>query len=119
MYLEYLENILQLSAILIALLISLFRYISSRKRGWFFAVAFFLANLLSCYFWTAYLVIMGDTPNVSDGLAYFGWNLGFFFSLCLMIQMKTPKERKYFNVLMLIPIPLNILQCKRTSCLIS
>lgn len=110
MFLDYLENILQLSSILIALLISLFRYIGTRKRGWLFAVGFSVGNLLSSYFWTAYLIIMGDTPNVSDNLAYFGWNMGFFFLLLLIFQVKSREERRYFHVLMLIPIPLNIWQ---------
>ena len=60
MFLDYLENILQLSLILIALLISLFRYIGTRKRGWLFAVGFSVGNLLSSYFWTAYLIIISD-----------------------------------------------------------
>ena len=43
MFMEYLENIVQLLFILIALLVSLFRYISQKKRVWLYAVVFLWA----------------------------------------------------------------------------
>ncbi|MBR6221839.1 MAG: response regulator [Lachnospiraceae bacterium] len=110
MILDYLENIVQLSAILVAVLLSLFRYIESKNKSWLYAVSFFFGSLLSSYFWTAYLVIMGDTPNVSDVFAYFGWNLAFFSLVPLLIHMKNGEGLRYFHVIMLIPIPLNIWQ---------
>lgn len=110
MVLELFENIFQLVAILAALLISIFRYIVSRNRTWIYSVVFFLSSLLSCYFWTAYLIIMGSTPNVSDMLAYFGWNTSYLVLLLLLIHIKSPQERRYFHILMLVPIPLNLWQ---------
>ncbi len=110
MVLEYLENIVQLLLILVALLASLFRYISSKKRGWLYAVIFFTSSLLSSYFWTSYLVIMGDSPNASVFLTYFGWNVSYFVLLLLTIHVKPPPERNYFHPLMLVPVPLNIVQ---------
>ena len=107
---EFLENIVQLLLILIALLISLFRYIGSKQRGWLYAVGFFTSSLLSSYFWTAYLVIMGESPNASDLFTYFGWNVSYFILAFLTFHIKTPEERKYFHPLMLLPIPLNIWQ---------
>lgn len=110
MVLEYLENIVQLLLILVALLASLFRYISSKKRGWLYAVIFFTSSLLSSYFWTSYLVIMGDSPNASVFLTYFGWNVSYFVLMLLTIHVKSPPERRYFHPLMLVPVPLNIVQ---------
>ena len=107
MVMEYLENIVQLVLILAALLVSLFRYVSSKKRGWLYTAGFFTSSLLSCYFWTAYLVIMGDTPNASDLLTYFGWNVAYPVMALLNIHMKTKEERRYFHPLILLPIPLN------------
>ncbi|MBQ7679903.1 MAG: response regulator [Butyrivibrio sp.] len=107
---EYLENVLQLAVILTALLVSLFRYIGSKNRSWLYAVVFFLGSLLSSYFWTAYLVIMGETPNVSSMLAYFGWNGSFLVLFLLTVRLKSKEERRYFHVLMLVPILLNIWQ---------
>ncbi len=110
MILDYAENIIQLLAILIALLLCLFRFISSKTRGWIYATAFLLCNLMSSYYWTAYLVIMGDEPNVSDVFTYAGWNIGFAVLLLLVLHMKSREERRYFHPLMLLPIPLNVWQ---------
>ena len=110
MLLEYAENILQLLAVLVAMLTSLFRYINRRERSWLYAMLFFLCFFLSSYSWTSYLVIMGESPNISDLLTYFGWNASYVFLLILVLQVKTPEERKYIHPLMFLPIPLNIWQ---------
>ena len=110
MLLDYVENIVQLLAIIIALLLVMFRYISTKQRVWLLAGAFFLGNLLSSYFWSAYLIIMGNTPNSSDLLTYCGWNIGFFTIFLLVFYVRKDGERRYFHILMLLPIPLNIWQ---------
>ena len=110
MAIEYVENIVQLLMNLIALLLCLFYYISSKRRGWFYCIAFFLCSLLSCYYWTSYQIIMGVSPNVSDEMTYFGWNASYFVLFILLMHMKTPEERRYFHPLMLLPVPLNIWQ---------
>ena len=107
MVMDYLENTIQLLLILIALLISLFRYINSKKHGWLLTVGFFTSSLLSSYFWTAYLVLMGDSPNASDFLTYFGWNVSYFMLLLLTVHVKSQEERRYFHPLIFLPIPLN------------
>ena len=84
MFLEYAENIVQLLACLIALLFCLFQYISGKQKGWVYATAVFLCSLMSSYYWTAYLVIMGDYPNVSNLFSYMGWNVAFVFLLLLV-----------------------------------
>ena len=104
MFMDYIENIVQLIAIMAALMISLFRYIGCKRHRWLYAVVFFLGNLLSSYFWTAYLIIMGDTPNVSNVLAYFGWNVAFLSLAILVIHLKTKEERRYLHPFMLLPV---------------
>lgn len=110
MLLEYTENIIQLAANLTALLLCLFQYIGSGRKGWIYATFVFLCTLMSSYYWTAYLLIMGTTPNVSNLFSYIGWNIAYFFLLILLLHMKSPEERRYFHPLMLLPIPLNIWQ---------
>ena len=110
MFIDYLESILHFIAILAALLMSLFGYISSKNRVWLCAVGSFTGCLLSSYFWTAYLVIMGEQPVASDLLIYFGWNLSYFMLVFLMHYSKSREERRYFHPLMFVPIPLNIWQ---------
>ena len=110
MFLEYAENIVQLMACLIALLFCLFQYISGKQKGWVYATAVFLCSLMSSYYWTAYLVIMGDYPNVSNLFSYMGWNVAFVFLLILVLHMRCAESRRFFHPLMLLPVPLNAWQ---------
>ena len=110
MTLEYVENSIQLFANIAALLVCLFQYISSSEKGWVYGTLFFLCNLLSSYYWTAYLVVMWSTPQISSVFSYFGWNLAYFILLLLVLRVRGKEERKYFHPLMLLPIPLNIWQ---------
>ena len=107
---DYAESIVQLLANITALLLCLFRYVSNKRRGWLYAIAFFLCCLLSSYFWTAYLTIMGDSPGNYEWLTYAGWNLAFLIFFLLLMHMKSPEERRYFHPLMLLPLPLNVWQ---------
>ena len=71
---------------------------------------FFLSNFVSSYYWTVYLLIMGDIPNVSNFFSYMGWNVAFLTLLIFILHMKTGEERRYFHPLMLMPVPLNLWQ---------
>ena len=104
---DYAENIFQLLADLIALVMCLFYFISNRRREWLYGLLFFLCGLLSCYYWTTYLIIMRSWPTVSDLIAYSGWDLAYVFLLILVLHMKTPEERRYFHPLYLIALPLD------------
>ena len=75
MDIETFINIFTLVVTLAGLLISLFKYIDSPKRGWLYITFFFLADILSEYYWTAYTLIIKEDPDVSALLAYFGWNI--------------------------------------------
>ncbi|MGX8715613.1 MAG: hypothetical protein ACSW8A_07650 [Lachnospiraceae bacterium] len=110
MILDYAENIFQLLANVTALLLSLFQYISTQKKGWIYATSFFLAGLMSSYYWTAYLIVMGDTPNVSSLISDTGWNIAFFILLLLVLYMREEGAKQYFHPLMLLPIPVCIVQ---------
>ena len=107
---DYAESIVQLLANITALLLCLFRYVSNKRRGWLYAIAFFLCCLLSSYFWTAYLTIMGNSPDNYEWLTYAGWNLAFLILFLLLMHMKSPEERRFFHPLMLLPLPLNAWQ---------
>lgn len=110
MILDYAENIVQLLANITALLLCLFQYISSQKKGWLYATFIFLAGLMSSYYWTAYLIVMGDTPNVSSLISDSGWNIAFFILLLLVLYMRDEGARHYFHPLMLLPVPVGLVQ---------
>ena len=108
--LEYAENIVDLSANLIALLFCLFQFINHKNKSLIYATVIFVCGMMSCYYWSVYLLVMGETPDVSNLFTYFGWNTAYIVFLLLVLSLKTKEEKRYFHVLMLIPIPLNIWQ---------
>ena len=118
MFWEYAESIIQLLANMIAMMLCLYRFIGRSRKAWLYAILFFLGGFLSCYFWASYLIIMGDWPNVSTSMTYFGWNLSYVFLLLLMLQMKKREEKRFFHPLMLIPVPLNIWQLNLYNSLV-
>ncbi len=107
---DNIENIVMLLTAVIGLLFCLFRYIETPVRGWFYSSVFFLAFLLSDYYWTLYTLVIGSYPDVSALIAYFGWNVGYLVLFLLILHMRSPGSKRYFHPLMLIPIPLNIAQ---------
>ena len=95
---------------LAGLMLCLFHYVRKPRKEWVYAVFFLLAALLSNYYWGVYLLVMGDYPNVSSILAYFGWDISYFPLIALVIYMRGEEERRFFSPLALLPIPLNIYQ---------
>ena len=110
MNIEIVENLVMLIAGVIGLLSSLFHYIEKPKRGWLLLTIFFLAHILSDYYWTLYTLVMQENPDVSAFMAYFGWNVGYVFLLLAVLKMRQGPAKRYFHPLMLLPIPLNIIQ---------
>ncbi len=109
MGLEAVENIITLLAVIIALLGCLFRYIDTPKKSYLSLCVYFLALLLSDYYWAVYTLVIGNDPDVSEIMAYAGWNIG--YAVLVFAVIATSKtEKKFFHPLMLIPIPLNIVQ---------
>ncbi len=108
MNLEIIENVVMLVAAIIGLLSALFRYFEVPKRGWLFTAAYFLASLLSAYYWTVYTLVMGDNPDVSGFVAYFGWNVAYLIILIAVIQMRAVGVKGYLSPLIFIPVPVGI-----------
>ncbi|MBO6008440.1 MAG: hypothetical protein J6P78_07770, partial [Lachnospiraceae bacterium] len=108
--LDIVTDVIMLLAAIIGLLGSLFRYVEIPKKGWLLASMFFLSELLSDYYWTTYTIVMHEEPDVSAFLAYFGWNIGYAIIFLSVLHMRSEESKKYFNPLMLLPIPLNLFQ---------
>lgn len=107
---EYFGDIVSILCTIVGLLYSVFKYGELHKRGIGFLVAFFLSNFLSEYYWTSYELITHSSPDVSEFIAYLGWNIGFLCLLFAVIFMRSDGAKKYFNPLMLIPVLVNIPQ---------
>ena len=110
MSLENLDNVLMLLASITGLLICMFRYIRFPQRGWLYLSLFFLADLLSDYYWTIFSLVMHTDPDVSAMMAYFGWNAAYVILLLIVLRQRSASCRRYFHPLMLLPIPLNAYQ---------
>lgn len=108
MNLELIENVFMLMAAIVGLLVALFRYFEVQKRGWLYIAAYFLASLLSAYYWTVYTLAMGNYPDVSAFIAYLGWNIAYPILLWAVIDMRPAEVKGFFHPLMLAPIPLNL-----------
>ncbi|MCR5673357.1 MAG: response regulator [Lachnospiraceae bacterium] len=110
MNIDTIENVCMIIAFSIALLRSLFRYIEVPRRGYLCLCGFFLAHILSDYYWTVYTLVMGENPDISAFLAYLGWNVSYVILVFASYYLREPESKKYFNIVMLIPIPLNFVQ---------
>ncbi|MCR4990691.1 MAG: response regulator [Lachnospiraceae bacterium] len=110
MNLDVIHNVITLIVTIIGLLICLFHYIEMPKKGWLFSTIFFLMLLLSDYYWTLYTLVMHRDPEISAVFAYLGYNIGYLFLFFAVLVMQREGSRRYFNLLMLLPIPLNIYQ---------
>ena len=110
MDIQTIENSITLLAIIIALLGCLFRYIDHPNRDYLYLCVYFLAHLLSDYYWTVYTLVMNVNPDISAFVAYFGWNVGYLVLALAAIHTRDEEAKRYFHPLMLIPIPLNIAQ---------
>ncbi|MCR5356406.1 MAG: response regulator [Lachnospiraceae bacterium] len=104
------ENVIMLMAAILGLLSALFKYIEYKKRAWLYITGYFLANLLSAYYWTTYSLVMGDYPDVSEFVAYLGWNVGYIILLFAVLHMRQEGAKKFIHPLMFLPVPINFLQ---------
>lgn len=110
MAIDTVENVITLLSVIIGILYSIFNYIRLPRRGLLYISVFFLTHLLSDYYWTTYTLVIGDNPDVSEMMAYFGWNVGYLFLLFAAVNMRPEGSRRFIHPLMFIPIPLNIVQ---------
>ena len=110
MNMDILENTLMLLAAVMGLLISLFRFIETPRRGYLYLSVFCLAHVLSDYYWAIYLLVVHQNPEISAMIAYFGWNAAYVFLLLAAIHMREEGAGRYFHPLMLLPIPWGIWQ---------
>ncbi len=108
--LETYENLYTLVVTVFGLFICLTGFVRYPRRGWVYISFFFLGRVLSEYHWTVYTFIIGDNPEISAVLAYFGWNVAYLMLFMFIRSIQSTEERRYFNLLMLLPIPVNIAQ---------
>ena len=107
---ELFSNIYAMGMNLLGILAGLICYITKPRRQWVYVITFSLCTMLSNYYWGVYVMVMGDDPNTSSLLAYFGWNASFLVLALMHIIFRTEEEKKNFSPIALLPIPLNVIQ---------
>ncbi len=110
MILSDFENIIALFGTVVGLLLCLFKYIESPKRGYLYLIIFFLAHFFSDYYWTVYRLVMHSDPEVSGLVAYLGWNTGYIFLFLAVLHMCREGAKRFFHPLILWPVLTNCLQ---------
>ncbi len=110
MFYEQFINIYVIVMTVLGLVISMSRYIMRPHRAWGYIIVYLLGNLMSNYYWGTYVILMNDYPGVSSFMAYLGWSISCIPLILLCLEFRSTQEKKYFNPLCLIPIPLNIAQ---------
>ena len=106
---DYAENIFQLLADLLGLLMCLFFYITHKRREWIYGLLFFLCGLLSAYYWATHLIIMGTWPRGFDLMTYSGWDLAYLCLYLLIRHSQAPEVRKFSHPLMLLPLSVDFI----------
>ncbi len=107
---ENIENCIRLFATILGLLSCLFKYIRVPRRSYLFLIIFFLCSFSSEYYWTIYTLVMHASPDVSELLAYSGWNIGYVFLSLAVYQMLHKEARRYFHPVILLPVVTNLPQ---------
>ena len=103
-------NLSTLIAVLVGLILCFSYYVGHVRREYELLAGFLLGDFLSSYYWTVYWFVMGEDPDVSALMAYFGWNGAYLMLFLLAWYLHDKETRKFFHPLMLVPIPLNIAQ---------
>ena len=103
-------NIFSLFCTIVSLLFCLFKYVEHPKRGYLYLVIFCLSHFFSDYYWAIYTLVMQKYPDVSEFVAYLGWNVGYVVLLLLILNMRLEGSERYFHPLMLWPIIPNAIQ---------
>ena len=107
---ETITNYFSLIAVLTGLIVCFFFYVSNVRREYQLLNGFLLGDFLSTYYWVVYIFVVGDHPDSSALMAYFGWNAGYVLLLLLARYVTDHGARRYFHPLMLLPVPVNFAQ---------
>ena len=86
---ELVSNLLQFIVTLLGFSLSGIRYLKSRTQAYFLLTCFYGCFALGSLYWTLYLLLFSETPQVFY-VSEFGW-MAFFFTSC---NTRFPPRRK-------------------------
>ena len=91
---ELVSNLLQFIVTLLGFSLSGIWYLKSRKQTYFLLTCFYGCFALGSLYWTLYLLLFSETPQVFY-VSEFGWVASVIFLRILQATLSTPEERSF------------------------
>ena len=111
---ELVNNLLQFIVTLLGFFLSGIRYLKSRKQAYFLLTCFYGCFALGSLYWTLYLLLFSETPQVFY-VSEFGWVASVVFLYILQYALSSEKERRFpcrkALIAFLIGVPLCVFYC--------
>ena len=111
---ELVSNLLQFIVTLLGFSLSGIRYLKSRTQAYFLLTCFYGCFALGSLYWTLYLLLFSETPQVFY-VSEFGWMASVIFLYILQYALSSAEERGFACrkalIALLIGVPLCVLYC--------
>ena len=111
---ELISNLFQFAVTLLGFCMSGIRYLKGRKQTYFLLTCFYGCFALGSLYWTLYLLLFSETPQVFY-VSEFGWVASVIFLYLLQYGLSTAEERGFAcRKALLAPlfaVPLCVLYC--------
>ena len=111
---ELVSNLSQFAVTLLGFVLSGIRFLKIRSQAYFLLTCFYGCFSLGSLYWTLYLLLFSETPQVFY-VSEFGWVASLIFIYILQYTLATAEERKFQTkkslIAFLIGVPLCVLYC--------
>ena len=93
---ELISNLFQFAVTLLGFCMSGIRYLKGRKQTYFLLTCFYGCFALGSLYWTLYLLLFSETPQVFY-VSEFGWIASVIFLYLLQYTLSSAEERRLFD----------------------
>ena len=111
---ELFSNFFQIAVTLLGFCMSGIRYLKDRKQTYFLLTCFYGCFALGSLYWTLYLLLFSETPQVFY-VSEFGWVASVVFLHLLQYTLSSDEERRFSTgkalIAPLIGVPLCVFYC--------
>ena len=91
---ELISNLFQFAVTLLGFCMSGIRYLKGRKQTYFLLTCFYGCFALGSLYWTLYLLLFSETPQVFY-VSEFGWVASVIFLYLLQYTLSSAEERRF------------------------
>lgn len=111
---ELFSNFFQIAVTMLGFCMSGIRYLKDRKQAYFLLTCFYGCFALGSLYWTLYLLLFSETPQVFY-VSEFGWVSSVIFLHLLQYTLSSDGERRFLTgkalIAPLIGVPLCVFYC--------